>query len=296
MDIFKKIVVLTLILLSLSAIYAEDGNWYEGETITDITFTGLVNVKDKTAKSVVSQFVGQPFTDELFTELDASLYGQSWLEWMIVDAVKDETTGGLVLNITVSENPMISEVKIIGNNKVGTSSLMEAQGLAKGSFFSSNNINANASLLKDYYLTRGYRDVNVEATVNDKDDNTVIVVYTIEEGRQYKVRSVLFEGIEGVTREELKKLLTTKEKSFFDSGNFQEANIDKDVAAIVEYYTTKGYPDAKVVSSDVVPLDEESTESTRYINIVYVIEEGSLWTIGDIPGALSRFLIKRDNI
>ncbi|MDD7161660.1 MAG: outer membrane protein assembly factor BamA [Candidatus Ornithospirochaeta sp.] len=282
MDIFKKIVVLTLILLSLSAIYAEDGNWYEGETITDITFTGLVNVKDKTAKSVVSEYVGQPFTDELFTELDASLYGQSWLEWMIVDAVKDETTGGLVLNITVSENPMISEVKIIGNNKVGTSSLMEAQGLSKGSFYSSNNISANASLLKDYYLTRGYRDVKVEATVNEKDDNTVIVVYTIEEGRQYKVRSVLFEGIEGVTREELKKLLTTKEKSFFDSGNFQEANIDKDVAAIVEYYTTKGYPDAKVVSSDVVPLDEESTESTRYINIVYVIEEGSLWTIGDI--------------
>ena len=70
MDIFKKIVVLTLILLSLSAIYAEDGNWYEGETITDITFTGLVNVKDKTAKSVVSEYVGQPFTDELFTELD----------------------------------------------------------------------------------------------------------------------------------------------------------------------------------------------------------------------------------
>ena len=58
--------------------------------------------------------------------------------------------------------------------------------------------------------------------------------------------------------------------------------MDADKTAIVKYYTTKGYPDAVITSSEVIPLDEESTESTRYVNVVYTIDEGELWTIGNI--------------
>ena len=276
----KKILVLILLLTILIPIFASSDNWYEGKTITSIEFEGLSNVKAKTADSVVSQYVGKAFDDEVFSQLDADLYSQSWMDWMIVDAVESE--GGVKLVITVNENPMISEIYILGNDKIRANAILEAQGLVKGGFYSTNNLNANVKLIKDYYLSKGYVDVSVEGSINEKDDNTVIVNYTINEGRQYKVRSVLFEGISGLSRDELKKLLTTKEKSFFDGGNFIASNMDADKSAIVNYYTTKGYPDAVITSSEVVPLDEESTESTRYVNIVYTIDEGQLWTIGDI--------------
>lgn len=279
---FKKLFVFILILSILLPIFASSDNWYEGRTITSIEFEGLKNVKDKTANSVVSKYIGKPFDDQLFSELDAELYSQSWLDWMIVDALEPENGDGVKLVITVSENPMISDIYILGNDKIRANALLEAQGLVKGGFYSTNNINANAKLIKDYYISKGYVDAAVEATINEKDDNTVIVNYTIDEGRQYKVRSVLFEGISGLSRDELKKLLTTKEKSFFDSGNFIASNMDADKSAIVQYYATKGYPDAVITSAEVVPLDEESTESTRYVNIVYTINEGELWTIGEI--------------
>ena len=278
---FKKIFVFILLLSLIIPLFASSDNWYEGRTISAIEFQGLKNVKEKTANSVVSQYIGKPFDDQLFSDLDAALYSQSWMDWMIVDAVEgEEETVKLV--ITVNENPMISDIFILGNDKIRANAIIEAQGLAKGGFYSTNNINSNASLIKNYYISKGYVDVTVEASINEKDDNTVIVNYTINEGRQYKVRSVLFEGISGLTRDELKKLLTTKEKSFFDSGNFIAANMDADKSAIVQYYTTKGYPDAVITNAEVVPLDEESTESTRYVNIVYTIEEGELWTIGSV--------------
>lgn len=276
----KKIFVLILLLSILIPVFASGDNWYEGQTITSIEFEGLHNVKVKTANSVVSQYIGKAFDDEVFSQLDADLYSQSWMDWMIVDAI--ESDGGVKLVITVNENPMISEIYILGNDKIRANAILEAQSLTKGGFYSTNNINANAKLIKDYYLSKGYVDVTVEASINEKDDNTVIVNYTINEGRQYKVRSVLFEGISGLSRDELKKLLTTKEKSFFDSGNFIASNMDADKTAIVKYYTTKGYPDAVITSSEVIPLDEESTESTRYVNVVYTIDEGELWTIGNI--------------
>ena len=278
---FKKIFVFILLLSLIIPLFASSDNWYEGRTISAIEFQGLKNVKEKTANSVVSQYIGKPFDDQLFSDLDAALYSQSWMDWMIVDAVEGE--GETVkLVITVNENPMISDIFILGNDKIRANAIIEAQGLAKGGFYSTNNINSNASLIKNYYISKGYVDVTVEASINEKDDNTVIVNYTINEGRQYKVRSVLFEGISGLTRDELKKLLTTKEKSFFDSGNFIAANMDADKSAIVQYYTTKGYPDAVITNAEVVPLDEESTESTRYVNIVYTIDEGELWTIGSV--------------
>lgn len=277
---FKKLFVFILVSLIILPIFAAEDNWYEGKTITAITFEGLINVKEKTANSVVSKYIGKEFNDENYTLLDADLYSQSWMDWMIVDAFESE--GGVELVIQVNENPMIAEVNVLGNDKIRTNAILEAQNLTKGGFYSTNNINANATLVKDHYLSKGYIDVTVEANINEKDDNTCIINYTISEGRQYKVRNVLFEGISGLSRDELKKLLTTKEKSFFDSGNFISSNIDKDKAAIVSYYTTKGYPDATITNTEIVYLDDESTESVRYINIVYSISEGELWTIGEI--------------
>ena len=112
----KKILVLILLLTILIPIFASSDNWYEGKTITSIEFEGLSNVKAKTADSVVSQYVGKAFDDEVFSQLDADLYSQSWMDWMIVDAVESE--GGVKLVITVNENPMISEIYILGNDKI----------------------------------------------------------------------------------------------------------------------------------------------------------------------------------
>ena len=79
-----------------------------------------------------------------------------------------------------------------------------------------------------------------------EDENRVSISYNITEGKQYKVRNIFFEGISGVSSKELDKLMSQKKKSFFNSGNFQQSNVDSDKASIISYYATKGYPDAKI--------------------------------------------------
>ena len=281
----KLLVTLIVILLvALLPLAASDGDWYEGKKITRIDILGLQNVKASTVDSIVKDYVGQNFSDELYSELDTTLYSQSWMNYMLVDALEDETDpDGVVLSIEIYENPMISSVEFEGNSKVSKSSLQSSQNLTKGSYYSSNNISANAALIKEHYLSKGYNDATVEGTVTENtDSNTVDVKFVINEGKQYKVRAILFEGNSALTSKELKNQLSTKEKSFFNSGNFVESTLTADESTVLNYYATKGYPDAQITEVRKEVIEEETTDSTIYLNITFVLEEGELWTIDSI--------------
>jgi len=279
-----SVTLIVIALITLLPLSAAEGDWYDGKTITRIDFTGLRNVKESTADALVKGYVGKAFSDELYSELDSTLYAQSWMNYMLVDAIEDETDeNGLVLSIAVYENPMIASVEFEGNSKINRSTLSSAQTLIKGSFYSSNNINANVQLIKDHYLSKGYNDADVKGDVTeDEETNTVTVTYTISEGKQYKVRQILFEGNSALTSKELKNLLSTKEKSFFNAGNYVESTLTSDESTILSYYATKGYPDAAIKEVRKEEIEDETTDTTVYLNITFVLEEGELWSIGSV--------------
>ncbi len=266
-------------------LWAESGDeWYIGKKISAIETTGLVNVKEKTVTAITGEYVGKEFSNELFDELYEKLYSQSWLDYMLVDAEKDSIDeNGVVLSIDIYENPMISSVEIEGNDRIGKTTLLSSQSLSKGGWYSTNNVNANASLIHDHYVSKGYKDATVTGEViEDSESNTVSVKFTVSEGKQYKVRSISFEGNGSITSKELKSKLTSKEKSFFNSGNYIEANVSADEATIISFYGTKGYPYANIKEVKIEQLEDEETDSTVYLAITFVIEEGDLWTVGTV--------------
>lgn len=279
---FKKPIILFLLIILSSSLFASEGNWWDGKTMTAFGYSSLQNVKPRTIDSLLSDYVGEKFSDETFSEITNLLYAQDWLSWFSAEAVLAEGTDDLVIELDIHENPYIESVAFVGNDKLRKRTLEDAQNLFEGGFFNPNHLNANVQLVKDVYLARGYMDASVEATYTENSEtNKVAITYTITEGKQYKVRDIYFEGISGVSTKELNKLLSQKKKSFFNSGNFQQSNVDSDSAAIIAYYATKGYPDAKITDVVIAPTGEE-TDDVIYLSITYKIEEGDLWTIGAI--------------
>ncbi len=283
----SKIVIISLFILlfSILPLAAEDSeNWYVGKTITAIETSGLVNVKDSTVNSIVKKYVGETFTDELYYELDSDFYSQSWLSYMIVYANEDENNAdGVILEIEIYENPKITSITFEGNSRIGTQTLTSQQTLSKGGYYSSNNLSSNALLLQEHYISKGYKDATVEGTITeDSQTNTVAITYVIDEGKQYKVRSISFEGNNSLTTKELKALLATKEKSFFNSGNYLESNLTTDELTLKNYYSTKGYPECRISEVRTDEITEDETDKTRYLSIVFVIDEGDLWKIGNV--------------
>ncbi len=284
MKIKSRIILafLSLILL-VTPLFAEDGGaWWDGKAMTAFRYTGLQNVDTKRIDRLLAPYLGEPFTDAVFAEMNSVLYAQDWLSYVSAEALTDGPEENLVIQFNIVENPMITSVTVEGESRIKQNPLLRAQDFDEDDFFLPGSVAANEAAVLDYYISRGYKDatVSTEYTI-DEESNTARIVYRVTEGKQYKVRNILFEGISGLDAEDLSDVLTQKRKTFFNAGNLVMSNIETDKNAITALYGTKGYPDAAVTSAEVVPTGEED-EDVIYVNIVYTISEGERWTIGDI--------------
>ena len=285
-----KILARTILLILVSAfllmpVAADDsgsGAWWEGMPMTAFRYEGLVNVSESTVDRLLAPYLGEPFSDSLFSEMNSVLYAQDWLSYVSAEALREGEDEHLVILFSFEENPMISSVDIEGEDRIGQNPLLRSQSLEAGGYFTPGMISVNASSIRSYYLDRGYRDATVEGSYTlDEATNTVSILFTVYEGRQYKVRDILFQGIGGLTADDLKGVMTQKARSFFSSGNLVMADVEADRNMVIQLYGSEGYPDARIDSVEVVPTGEED-EKVVYVNIIYTITEGDRWTIGTI--------------
>ena len=275
-------ILMLLLALSGAAAAASDGAWWDGMPMTAFRYEGLRNVGASTVDRLLSPYLGEPFSDATFSEINSVLYAQEWVSYVYAEALQEGNDGHLTILFTFAENPMVTSVTISGNDRIGRNPLLRSQAIDERDFFTPGMLDINASSIQSYYLERGYRDAVVEASYEmNEADNTVQVHYTVSEGMQYKVRDILFHGISGLSARDLGDAMTQKRKTFFNSGNLVMANIETDKAAIVALYGKEGYPDAAIESVEVIPTGEED-EDIVYVNIVYTISEGDRWTIGSV--------------
>ena len=293
MSLRQKAFLLLLIFIftcfSLSAESSEpvasetESQWWIGMPISDFEYTGLINVEPRTVDEVLSPFRNENFSDEVFTQIYNALYEQSWVEYISAEALRGGSTGAsLVIRFNIVETPMISEINIEGNENASNRALLDSQNYTVGSFLSSNDFSVNASLVKDYYLSRGYKDVTVECTGTfDAETNTESILYKIVEGEQFKIRSITFDGASVFTQKELSGQIESHQRSFFNSGNFVQATLDSDRDALLNYYYSNGYSDAQITDVEIVDSTEEG-DKTRFLNVIFHIDEGPQYFFGNI--------------
>ena len=259
------------------------GSWWYGRTIDSFSFEGLQNVQTRTLTSLLRPYVGQVFTEELENEIINLLYAQTWLEYVEgFDMKLDPVTGAMNVTISLHEIAMIDDIVFNGNDEISDRVLLSEQGLQEGDFFSPGLLRANASMLQTYYQGRGFADALVNAHSEiDEADNTVRIVYTISEGLQYKVRSINFIGISAMSEKDLKREMSSKERSFFRSGNFVASKMDQDMQTLLAFYNDNGYIDA-VVQGYTVEDVTEPDDKYHMVAVDITISEGSQWLLGSI--------------
>jgi outer membrane protein assembly complex protein YaeT len=105
------------------------------------------------------------------------------------------------------------------------------------------------------------------------------VVFGQEEGA-IRVRSFRIEGVQAVNEARLRAALATRESSRLPWGEdayFDRARFDADLKRLEAYYADRGYPDARVTSSDVA-LSEDGTD----VDLTVTISEGNPILVGGV--------------
>ena len=270
---------LVLGVLCVGAAVAQDtgSDWYVDKPIKAFTFTGLVTVKESDLQAVLKQYIGEKYTSDLLIDAQAKLYALDYFESLVASANPgDDARTTLIIQFAAKERPSIAAIEVNGNSSVRTGEITDKILIKKGDLSNQGRLQADVEAVKTLYLEKGYTDASVSAAFAPGDSETTVkAVFTISEGTPTTIKEIDFSGNGYASASTLRGVMKTKAQFLFDSGVFQESKLEEDKAAIIAYYTDRGFVDAKV---DNVERSVQSQQGRNYLVLTIYITEGEQWT------------------
>ena len=167
--------------------------------IGGITLNGANNLNNSTLLNIAELSVGDKIQipGEKVTNAITKLWKQNLFSDIDISVEKiiDNT---VFLNVNVVEYPRLSKFKFIGKkvSKSDISSLKEDLKLIRGKVLSENLLNNNINVIKNYYINKGFYNVQVGyITTNDtKTKNSKDLTFSINKGKKFKIKDINLYG------------------------------------------------------------------------------------------------------
>lgn len=257
--------------------------WYLQKPIRGFSFKGLQNVRADRLEDLTYPYIGRPFTQQLYTEIERQFNEMGTFSVFQAEAKRGGANNNeLFIEFTFTELPVIRSIQFSQNNAIRTRVLQDRLTVKTGEFLSLNRVNGETEELIKLYRSRGYADVGINSSYTiDSDSNQLDLTFTITEGRQWKIGEIVFEGNNQLGNSVLQKAVSTRVQSLFNSGNYEESKITADAQAIQLTYQKNGYVDAQILDVRIEDIPEEDP-SIRKIRVVFEVEEGAQWFFGGI--------------
>ncbi len=190
----------------------------------------------------------------------------------------------LVLVYDIKEKPYVNKVYFNGNTEVKTRLLEETITPMSGQLLDSKKVESNQQLIQEKYSEEKFYSAKITAEVEDRGNNTVDVVYSINEGAQAKIYDIKIEGNKHFKEKEILKEMETSRKGFWSflsgSGTLKKTELRTDIERIRAMYLREGY--ARVIVGD---PDVKLSENRKKIYVTIKVNEGIRYKISQIEFA-----------
>ncbi|HTY88687.1 MAG TPA: outer membrane protein assembly factor BamA [Candidatus Acidoferrum sp.] len=243
--------------------------------LTDIKIEGNKKVKDSKIRKKITVKVGQPIDEQkLFTDCQEirklyEKYGYAGSEVKYVLNM-DESAGKGSVTFVITEAP---KIKIQAIEFVGAAAFTQRQlrgelktkrhwmwsWLTGNGMFKEDEFEDDREQLATFYHNHGYLDFEIkDVRFRHPTTNSLVIVFYLYEGRQYRVGTVTFTGNKLFTLDEIRRGLKivhdfqhSKAKLgshglSMDTGDiFTPDGLSKDTQAVEDFYGSKGYIDVQ---------------------------------------------------
>ena len=252
----------------------------ENPAIARLVFEGNKKIKDEDLKKTLQSKDGGPLSRAIVhddVEQIVALYRQRGyfevrVEPKTIDAARDRVN--LVFEIKEGDKLAVKEIRFVGNKavpqnklagviKTGATNVLSF--LLDNDGYDADRIEGDLDLLRRFYLAHGYADAGVRsASTYEADKKGVVLTFTIEEGRQYRLGRVNIEStVPSIDAAVLRRYLRTQPGDIYDADT-----VSKSVDAVTMGLAQNGKPFATVL-----PRSERLPER-GLINLVYMVDDG----------------------
>lgn len=187
------------------------------------------------------------------------------------------------IELMLQERPRIFRWDIVGPgiSRSKANDLREKLALRQNTELSDYVIDRNEKLLKKEFVGKGYRNVEVRTQIeNDTTvQNAVNVTFHIDRKERVKIQKITFAGNENFTEKRLRRTFKkTHQKSlnFFKGTKFKEEDYDEDKNLLVDFYNSRGFRNATVLSDSIYKIDD------KHIGIHLDLSEGNKFYIRNV--------------
>ncbi len=279
--------------------------------VLDIKFQGNKKFSDAKLRKKLTTKVNEPFNErKLFTDTQEiqKMYQKSGYPRTEVKYSYsiEEAAGRVTVTFEVKESPKIkiTQVDFLGAHAFTQKQLRKVIKTRKHWMFSwltgsgtlkDEQFEDDQEKLREYYRDHGYIDFEIKnIQFLNPTPTTLIIRFTVEEGRQYKVGSVKFtgnklfttndiaQGLQFLQRLERRKAKVGPNGLEMDVGdNFTPKGMARDIEQVEDFYGAKGYIDVNTSTRNLVVNRIPNTE-TGTMDLEFKLEEGQRASIEKI--------------
>ncbi|MBH0185674.1 MAG: outer membrane protein assembly factor BamA, partial [Nitrospira sp.] len=153
--------------------------------------------------------VEDPYVPETVRGQVKILYDSGLFEDVQVET--ESVPGGIAIVYVVQEKPFITEIVYDGNENLTDEKLKEKTTIKAQSFLDQQQAKQSAENIRLVYEKEGYYNCQVIPVVKTLDQDRKRLTFFIKEGDKARVKTVIFDGLRATTKDELFKVITTRE-------------------------------------------------------------------------------------
>ena len=140
-----------------------------------------------------------------------------------------------------------------------------------------DKIEQDITRLLTYYRSLGFFNARIGREIEESNDGKWLTLnFIIDEGPRYTIRNVSFVGNKSYASKDLLEMLELKPNSENQSPKFNVATMNRDVVSLQDLYGSMGFVHSRVTA------EPRFLEEPGILDIVYIIEEGKQYVVGDI--------------
>ncbi len=279
------LVALVFGVLPVCAVAAEQA----GVKVTAIDIRGNKRIELPAIVGRLTLKPGDPYTPENVRGQIKILYETGFFEEVQVET--ESGTGGMALAFLVREKPFITEIVFDGNKALSDDKLKEKITIKSQAFLDQPQAKESAEKIRLAYQGDGYFNCGVIPVVQTLDKDRKRLTFFIKEGEKARVKTVNFDGLHAATKDEMFKVMSTREwipwyglitqlklpSLVSDAGVLKREEMNNDIERIKEVLLNKGYLNVRVGLAT-AELDDEK----KWFVVTYPVMEGEPFTIGEI--------------
>ncbi len=233
-----------------------------GDAVAEVAIRGNRRIEEAEIRARIQTAPGQPLDAAQIARDVRAIFQQGFFR--DVQVYVDKTALGPSVIFEVSENPVVREIAISGNDEIESDKIKDALTLTTGSPLDYPLLHENVERIAALYKSEGFYLAEVDYETEDITDGSVAINFVVEEKEKLKLRKIEFSGNTAFTDRQLREGFSTKTWRFYSfatswldkTGTYSEPVFLRDLRLIEKLYTDNGYVQSRVIGPEVEPREE----------------------------------------